>query len=352
MAIYRIFPSQDATIYSEKPTANSGRDELLEIGGYPTAGTGYSARSLVKFNTDDIQDVIDNKAGGSIASASLHMYLNFASEIPTSFKIESYPLIEQWSEGVGKFGDTPTQTAGCSWTASDSGQNWSTPGGDFLSVYGSTSVTSSQIFDKTKTYDIDMDVTTVVNEWTKDSAPLDNYGLLLKLTNSYENYVSASIRLKYYSSDTNTIYPPFLQLEWDDYSHTTGSLTEISDSDVIVTLRNNKGEYADAGKVRFRLHARPQYPTRTFTTSSAYLTNYYLPTASYWGIRDEFTEEMIVDYDTAFTKISCDATSNYFDVYMDGLQPERFYRFLIKTQIDGSDIVIDNDQIFKITRNG
>lgn len=352
MAIYRIFPSQDASIYSEKQLMNTGRDELLEIGGYPNAGVGYTARTLMQFDTEDIQDVIDTKAGGTISSASLHMYLNFASELPTSFTIESYPLMTPWTEGIGKFGDLPVNSAGCSWTASDSGQNWDTPGGDFLSTYGSTLVSSSQSFNKTKTYDIDIDVTAAVNEWTKDTAPLDNYGLILKLNDSFESYISASIRLKYYSSDTNTIYPPYLQLQWDDFTHSTGSLTELTDSDAVVTIKNNRGEYADQGKTRFRLHARPNYPTRTFTTSSAYLKNYFLPTASYWGIRDEFTEEMIVEFDTTFTKLSCDSTSNYFDVYMDGLQPERFYRLLIKTEIDGNDIVIDNDQIFKITRNG
>jgi len=61
---------------------------------------------------------------------------------------------------------------------------------------------------------------------------------------------------------------------------------------------------------------------------------------------------MVVDYDTTFTKISADGTSNYFDVYMDGLQPERYYRLLIKTTIDGNTNVIDNGQVFKVVRNG
>jgi hypothetical protein len=50
---------------------------------------------------------------------------------------------------------------------------------------------------------------------------------------------------------------------------------------------------------------------------------------------------MIVDFDTNFTKISCDSTGPYFDVYMDGLQPERYYRILIKTTLDGSTTVVD-----------
>jgi hypothetical protein len=33
MAVYRIFPEQDAFIFSEVPT-NAGLDEIVEIGGY------------------------------------------------------------------------------------------------------------------------------------------------------------------------------------------------------------------------------------------------------------------------------------------------------------------------------
>ena len=60
---------------------------------------------------------------------------------------------------------------------------------------------------------------------------------------------------------------------------------------------------------------------------------------------------MVFDYDN-YTKISADNTSNYFDVYMDGLQPERYYRILIKTEIDGTTTVVDNNQVFKVVRNG
>jgi hypothetical protein len=37
---------------------------------------------------------------------------------------------------------------------------------------------------------------------------------------------------------------------------------------------------------------------------------------------------------------------------MDGLQPERYYRVLIKTEIDGSTVVVDNSDTFKVVRNG
>ena len=61
---------------------------------------------------------------------------------------------------------------------------------------------------------------------------------------------------------------------------------------------------------------------------------------------------MIIDFNTTFTKISADNSSSYFDVYMDTLQPERHYKLLIKTTLDGSDVVIDNNNVFKVVKNG
>ena len=200
------------------------------------------------------------------------------------------------------------------------------------------------------TYDININVTEAVKLWNTGS--IVNNGLIIKLADSLEFNTTSSIRLKYFSGDTNTIYPPYLDFKWDDSSYNTGSLTVLSNSISTISITNNKGEYTDAGKQRLRVSAKPKYPTRTFSTSSLYLTNYALPSASYWGIKDENTEEMIIDFDTKFTKISCDGEGGYFDIYMDGLQPERYYRILIKTTLDGSTTVVDNQNIFKVVRNG
>jgi hypothetical protein len=39
---------------------------------------------------------------------------------------------------------------------------------------------------------------------------------------------------------------------------------------------------------------------------------------------------MVIDFDLNYTKISCDNNSNYFTIYMDGLEPERYYQILYK----------------------
>jgi hypothetical protein len=68
-----------------------------------------------------------------------------------------------------------------------------------------------------------------------------------------------------------------------------------------------------------------------------------------YAIKDLDTNEFVVDFDPKFTKISCDPIKgNYFDVYMNGLEPERYYKILIQTTISGSTIVKDDNYYFKI----
>jgi hypothetical protein len=368
MAVYRIFPEKDTFISTEVPTGNAGKDEIIEIGGYyDISDTREVNRILVKYNTSTIQDVLTDKIVGATYSASLNFYLADAYEIPVDYSVYAYPISGDWDNGVGKFGDNPINTTGVSWkyrsvgstndwplsllpTAVTASYEVVTGGGNWYTGSAGINLEFSQSHALNSTNDVSIDVTSAIGLYS--SGTLGNDGFIIKLSNDLEFYSSASIRLKYYGVDTNTIYPPFLEFKWDDSTYITGSLNVLSDSNSVVTLTNNRGKYADIGKQRFRLSARPKYPTRSFTTSSAYLTNYALPSASYWGLRDENTEEMVVNFDTQFTKISCDSNGAFFDIYMDGLQPERYYRILVKTTLDGSSTVVDNQNIFKVVRNG
>jgi len=369
MAVYRIFPEKDAFISSEVPTGNAGKDEIIEIGGYADlSATGQTNRLLVQYRTSEIQDVITNKVTGSY-SASIQLYLADAYQIPVDYTLYAYPVSGAWDSGVGKFGDVPIDTTGVSWISRQAGgaSAWSTAsftagttgsfksgstggGGNWYTGSLGVDLEFTQSHGLNTTNDVNINVTRAIQLFNAQT--LSNNGFIVKLPNDLEYNVTASIRLKYYGVDTNTIYPPFLEFKWDDSVYTTGSLSILSSSTSIINLTNNKGKYVDNGKQRFRLSARPKYPVRSFTTSSAYLTNYALPSASYWGLRDENTEEMVVDFDTRFTKISCDSNGAFFDVYMDGLQPERYYRILVKTTLDGSTTVVDNQNIFKVVRNG
>jgi hypothetical protein len=61
---------------------------------------------------------------------------------------------------------------------------------------------------------------------------------------------------------------------------------------------------------------------------------------------------MVIDFDKIYTRVSSDDISSYFDVYMGALQPERHYRVLIRSVIDGTSVVFNQDLVFKVVRNG
>jgi len=85
MALFRIYPEKDAFIWSE-PTVgglygNAGKDEVLEIGGYPDADlTGRTNRAMIQFRQADITSSINEKVTGGF-SASLNLSLAHTKEL-------------------------------------------------------------------------------------------------------------------------------------------------------------------------------------------------------------------------------------------------------------------------------
>ena len=381
MAVYKLFPIKDATIYSGYPVMNTGIDELLEVTSeYPLTLTPSprASRSLIKFDQTEIDDVIINKISGSSWSGSLKSYISVAEGITQTSTIYCYPVTGSWVNGTGKYLDSPQTTNGVSWDFTrysgsglwdvDTTRTYVTSSYPDITQRGGgtwytgsnnpniTSVEKFQRFSQRSTKDLNINVTDHIKLWYSASNDLDgsyvsvqNEGLILKWDDNIEFTASPSTQpiMKFYSVDTNTIYPPALELKWDDTSYNT-NLTEISTTDLFIGLDSNPGIFYSESVNRFRLNVRPEFPVRTFQTSSAYTKNYALPTSSYYAINDLDTNEFVIDFDDNFTKISCDSNNNYFDVYMNGLQPERYYKILIKTIINGSVIVKDEDYYFKV----
>ena len=111
------------------------------------------------------------------------------------------------------------------------------------------------------------------------------------------------------------------------YIFNTGSSTQtiLNTLPVFVDVNENPGIFYPESVNRFRVNARPEYPTRIYQTASLYTINYYLPTSSYYAIKDLDTNEFVINFDEQFTQLSADSNSSYFDLYMNGLQPERYY---------------------------
>jgi hypothetical protein len=298
-------------------------------------------------------------------------------------ELKVYAISGSWGMGSGRFSNTPPSTDGASWewktySGSDAGaQKWQIV--DPFEPYATASfvvdeegggtwytgsnlglpIIQSQSFSYGIGVDLSIDVTNTIKTWFTNSLVdnaigLPNDGFLVKQSSSREfvNSPAVTATFRYFSIDTSTIYPPLLDLKWNDQYYNTGSSnnTTIGTPEAFMSVYNNVGTYYSQSVERFRIAAIPKYPDVVFQTASLYTTNFYLPKGvSTYAIKDTDTNEFVIPFDETYTQISADSTSSYFDVYMNGLEPERYYTILIKTVLDGTTQVFDEDILFKVT---
>jgi len=374
MAIYKLFPYKDTSLYSMYPSMNTGIDPINQISNlnFAVDSSPSVARSLINFDTNEIQNIINNKVSGDW-DAVLKSYIATAQGIVEDSILEIFPVYDSWNQGTGTYLDQPITSDGAAWNSPTlgGGAPWNIGGPSlgYTSSYnptyapqggGSWYASSSdgtitypitQSFGPRTEKDLNVVVTSIVEDWYSGS--LNNNGFIIKWENTAEFNTSKQVQpvMQYYTVDTNTIYPPELEIRWDDSTWNTGSstITELFQPNAFIELAENPGIFYSESINRFRLNCRPKYPARVWATSSLYTKQYYLPSGSAWyAIKDLDTDEYVIDFDANYTRISADVSSSYFDVYMNGLEPERYYKILIQVNSEGSTTVYDDNYYFKI----
>ena len=386
MAVYKIFPYQDTTLYSLYPTMNTGIDPINQVSNLNFAIDTQPAvaRTLIQFDTDEINDVIENVIGDPTNyQTRLRSYIATAQGIVESSTLEIWPIAVsansgeiEWNQGTGTYLDQPLTTDGACWESPffANGDQWpinvpdsyGTPSGSYNTQYaavgggawytasseaGSSQFAISASFGPRSDKDLNIIVDDIVKAWTGSYLP--NHGFLLKWEGYAEFNPNKMVQpvLQYYSIDTNTIYPPELEFRWDDSIWDTGSsdTTVLNEQNIYISLAENPGIFYSESFNRFRLNVRPKYPPRVYQTGSLYTKQYYLPSGSAWyAVKDLDTNEFIVDFDNNYTRISADESSSYFDLYMNGFEPERYYKILVKVDAAGSTTIYDDEYYFKI----
>jgi len=288
-----------------------------------TAGTGYIPGDTITIAAADL-------TGGAIGTVITDLVFKVTSVV-----------------GFGAFSEA-------SYSGSDvaGGGNWYTGSNVGLNVI------QERVFSYGSGIDIEVDVTDTVKTWytyslASSTKGFPNDGFLVKQSSSREfvNNRNFQSTFKYFSIDTNTIYPPALNLKWNDYCFSTGSTNQsvLNTQESFVSIYNNAGTYYSESVPRLRVAAIPKYPDVVFQTASLYTNNHYLPyTSSFYAIKDTDTNEYVVPFSDPYTKISADSISSYFDVEMAGLEPERYYTILIKSTVGGTVKVFDEDIMFKV----
>jgi len=384
MAYYFIFPELDTTIYShpDRTQMNTGGDEILEI--VKEKGSSdqryYPSRVLIKFKNEEIKTVISEKIGYSIfnngiTQVCLQLLSSEHKNLTTILNLEALALSQSWDEGTGRFSNLPTSSNGASWIYRDNDTTktqWTTSSFGVATTgsinasgitegggvwYTGSLFQGSQQFLQGDNLDTDINVTTIVQKYSASlfagstyPTGIFNNGFLIKQPDSVEQDTSGSFgEMKYFSTDTHTIYPPRLAFKWDDSIHESQSIAK-QNGELNVSLYRNQEKYNQNDEAFFRIHVRDKYPVRQFTSSSNYLNPGYFTTASYYSVRDAHTEEEVIPFDDNFTKLSADDEGMYFKIFIKGLQPERYYRVLFKHINDEGTIVYDDNYHFKVVR--
>jgi hypothetical protein len=392
--IYSIFEregqygraARDTTIYEgvaskinlDTEFMNTGIDEILSlqkiISSSKTPFT-YNSRILIDFQIDWTK--ISNNTPWSSSKAYLNLYTTEAKSTGEYFEVLAHPISESFVSGLGRFGNKPKVLKGASWKNRSgdgtSGTRWTTgsftsqgTGSQLNETGGGTWYTASfgyqEIFEGMTT-DLRFDVTNILTDWSSSVYPQN--GFLIKKSGSiespiedYEKNPSDIGEYKYFSSDTHTIYPPRLEICWDDKVYNTGSLSILDMSDtgaVFFYVKNNRGSYKVGSKIRFYTLGRQKYPTKTYGTSSQELKiNAVDDTKDIcYSIIDVKTNESVIPHDRIYTALSCDSTKgNYFEIYSDSLFEERDYRIQLRYADSGSTdyTYFDIKDTFKVTR--
>jgi hypothetical protein len=363
-------------------------------------------RALLYF---DLTQISQSIACGQITNPRFYLNLKVCEsmEVPSEYTLAAYPISESWQMGTGYKFDENDYSDGVSWkfrdgqtklwysssvASCDGGGVWWVSGSlvgsgsgyveppyvnpnpyDLYPDCPSTTTTAaptppvapvigglacSQSF-YYQSSDVRMDVTNIVNAWI--SSTVVNNGLIVMHSDETSSVDYGTLR--FFSKETNTIYSPYLDVAWEDSEiawmipgFNTSSAEPIQIRDAVVSMKNMAKEYKYGSILRMDVTPRKRYPIKTFARGpsdiqrfSDYLYPYYLPSSSYYVIKDAESEEDVIPYD-AYTQLSFDSYGNYFMLDTSGLPQERYFKVQIRAEQSGSIMTFDIPTPFKISR--
>lgn len=360
------------------------------------------SRTLIKFDLSSLSESISKN---EVSSSNIKFILNLkacgARNLPLNYKLYAYPISQSWNNGNGRYADDGSDY-GCSWnytnyldnkywyknnstasyqtvnyllTSSYSSASFQKQGGtwyykvpayynnkskwicssSYFSPLANSSLICSQSFSYGQQSDVKMDISTIVRSWLCGCIPNQGLILLSSFEISTPPLQNTNGLLQFFSRETNTIYSPYIDVAWDDSVFNTGSLSPLTGSvQNLINIQYLKDEYKAGSIPRIFVFARDKYPLKQFNKSYQQpnnITPKYLPSKSYYMIKDAESEEVLIDFND-YTKLSCDPNlGSYFVLQTAGLPQERYLTIFIKIVYSDNTVdIIDTQKVFKITR--
>jgi len=352
---------QDASIYRQFPTRNTGFDEILEVGvgapfpsaSFTTTGSLSSSvfaaaavRALIQFDMTDVLFGISNGDIPPDAQFFLNLRIANASEFQRGQQLEFWSLAptESWDEGTGYFyQDLTNAQDGVTWLLRNSTNiPWAIAGGTTGSFIGSVTFgwnPSDVRFDLTEF------IATASFGWISGS----NNGVLIKLPASDEANSRVRSNIKFFSRNTHTVYLPTLEVVWYDQVINTNcgcGLTPVGDEFELI-LPDARKEYVTGSTNRIRLNARPLQPVKRFIDRFRTANEQFLQSGSMYSIVDDANKDVVIPFDSG-SMISADCTGSYFDLKIENLYVNRTYRILVQVPKSWGSEVIDTAHRFRV----
>jgi len=205
----------DTRILKSAPTTNSGGFDAVAV--YDN-GAGNMQRTLLQFDLGSLP------AGELVTSATLRLTAHPSRTVDNSANVpmEVYRLSRPWVESQ------------VTWNVASSGDNWSTPGGDFAGTGGSTPYAASSD-DPAPGSPVEWDVTQLVSEWHQGL--YSNNGLALAPPGSYTSPI-----MMHFASKEYTGAAPGAELEVESSAgYVVTSLEAAADTRIGNTLPGPQG---------------------------------------------------------------------------------------------------------------
>ncbi len=201
MAVYKLFPYKDTSLYSMYPAMNTGIDPINQVSNlnFAVDSNPSVARSLLAFDNNEIIDVLDNKVTGNW-DAHLKSYIATAQGVVEDSILEVFPIYDSWNMGTGTYLDEPITKDGACWDSPQfgGGNAWNIGGPSlgYTSSYnptyspqggGSWYASSSdgtitypitQSFSPRSDKDLNVTISSMVADWYSGS--LHNNGFIIK----------------------------------------------------------------------------------------------------------------------------------------------------------------------------
>ena len=258
--------------------SNMGAADVAEVfsifGSIPSSSAGDASieKSRALFRFPVLGGMASDRSSSVIpGSGSVSFFLKLfnaehASSVPRSASFEVAAVTRDWTEGGGLDMDTYKDVDYCNWVAASSSSagevDWTTAGGDFIdpdAAPGGGPDLSSSFSTSLElgTEDIEVDITTLVEQWlsssTNDQTHFDmgfksNYGIIVRLSGAYEDGTN---RRTYYTKKFFTRRSqyfnkrPLIEARWDnsvadDSSkfYLSSSLASTADNLMTVNLYN------------------------------------------------------------------------------------------------------------------